>query len=205
MWIGSVGWQHAHWQESFYPETLPEDWWLTYYSNEFRCVLMPAAHASPDAASDWLANTHDRFRFFLSLDAGADDERARALAQALGERLGGVVWTGAPAPGAAGGTGQRWADLGVPLAIDAGPEHPWRAAGLAQGLWKPERPAAGSALGLAALADAGDRRTLRDHVERFGRQATEAGVAEPALFFDGPRLRADTLRDAAVIAGLLGL
>ena len=38
--VGSYGWRHPHWRGSFYPEDLPEDWQLSYYSNEFSVVMV---------------------------------------------------------------------------------------------------------------------------------------------------------------------
>ena len=48
MFIGCYGWRHSAWRGSFYPDDLPEDWQLAYYSNEFNCVLVPAG--------DWIKN-----------------------------------------------------------------------------------------------------------------------------------------------------
>ena len=40
--IGAAGWQHKEWgSEVFYPEDLPEDWYLSFYANEFPVVLLP--------------------------------------------------------------------------------------------------------------------------------------------------------------------
>ncbi len=39
--IGAESWLHKSWQGSFYPEDLPEDWQLEFYSNQFYCVLVP--------------------------------------------------------------------------------------------------------------------------------------------------------------------
>lgn len=39
---GTAGWKHREWgNEVFYPEELPEDWYLSFYSNEFSVVLVP--------------------------------------------------------------------------------------------------------------------------------------------------------------------
>ena len=38
---GTAGWQHAEWGKAvFYPEDLPEDWYLSFYANEFPVVLV---------------------------------------------------------------------------------------------------------------------------------------------------------------------
>jgi len=39
---GTAGWKHTAWgNEVFYPEDLPEDWYLSFYANEFPIVLLP--------------------------------------------------------------------------------------------------------------------------------------------------------------------
>ena len=66
--LGAYGWQHAHWLNRFYPEDLPEDWQLLYYSNEFNTVLLPADYWQRHAIDDcveWIANVHENFRFFV--------------------------------------------------------------------------------------------------------------------------------------------
>lgn len=44
--IGAESWLHKDWEGSFYPEGMPEDWRLDFYSNQFYCVLVPE--------EDWL-------------------------------------------------------------------------------------------------------------------------------------------------------
>jgi len=39
---GTAGWKHSQWGEDvFYPDDLPEDWYLSFYANEFPIVLLP--------------------------------------------------------------------------------------------------------------------------------------------------------------------
>ena len=74
--VGAYGWRHSYWLDSFYPEDLPvsaeEDWQLSYYSNEFNCVLVPADYwlclSSQNDAIDcnhWLGEVNDEFQFFV--------------------------------------------------------------------------------------------------------------------------------------------
>jgi hypothetical protein len=66
--FGTVGWQHPQWQQDYYPEELPQDWWLPFYSNEFPVVAVPAATWSDDPAAqinEWLENSDDHFRFIF--------------------------------------------------------------------------------------------------------------------------------------------
>ena len=74
--VGAYGWRHSHWLGTFYPEDLPvsveEDWRLTYYSNEFNCVLVPADYclclSGKKAVIDgnhWLDEVNDEFQFYV--------------------------------------------------------------------------------------------------------------------------------------------
>lgn len=39
--IGTYGWNYPEWQDQFYPEDLPSEWFLDYYANFSRLVLVP--------------------------------------------------------------------------------------------------------------------------------------------------------------------
>lgn len=39
--IGSYGWQHKTWNNSFYPEDLPMEWQFAYYANEYSVIMIP--------------------------------------------------------------------------------------------------------------------------------------------------------------------
>lgn len=95
--VGSLGWDHAQWVGLFYPDDLPEDWRLTYYANEFRGVLVPAASwrsTGADTLSRWLGDVPDRFLFFLEWSGSAGQEQVAQCAHILGSRYGGVVRPG---------------------------------------------------------------------------------------------------------------
>jgi hypothetical protein len=85
--LGAYGWRHAHWLDTFYPPDLPQDWQLTYYSNEFNAVMVPADYwhtdTGPDYA-DWLDNVHPGFQFFVECHARMLDQISSAV---LGEYL----------------------------------------------------------------------------------------------------------------------
>lgn len=49
--IGAVGWLRNDWIGNFYPEDLPEEWRLDFYSNQFYCVLVKQ--------EDWLEWSED--------------------------------------------------------------------------------------------------------------------------------------------------
>jgi len=66
--LGAYGWRHANWLDSFYPEDLPQDWRLGYYSNEFNTVLVPADYwqnMPPGECEQWLDDVHPGFEFYI--------------------------------------------------------------------------------------------------------------------------------------------
>ncbi len=93
--VAARGWRHPAWVESFYPEGLPADWQLSYYSNEFRAVVVPAdAWAGVDAAevARWREDTGEAFRFFLEItDLRSGWMDFAALVAPLAEQIGGIL------------------------------------------------------------------------------------------------------------------
>lgn len=88
VYAGAVGWAHASWRGDFYAEDLPEDWQLSFYNTQFRCVYLP--HAQWKNATDaevvrWLDDTLERFRFVLGAPETFDGQDA-AKARRFGER-----------------------------------------------------------------------------------------------------------------------
>ncbi len=96
---GAYGWRHAHWAGGYYPDDLPAEWRLQYYSNELDFVMVPASEWRPSAGfdcDDWLADTHDRFRFCVELPLGqlrsvADCGLLRQQLSTMGEKLHSLV------------------------------------------------------------------------------------------------------------------
>ena len=90
--VGTYDWQHPHWQNTFYPADLPEDWLLDFYSNEFTAVVVPAQYwsqaADPEQLSD---NVPSRFRFYLEYTDAVDHGYFVEQCSRLGPLLGGVI------------------------------------------------------------------------------------------------------------------
>lgn len=76
--LAAYGWDGPAWS-AFYPEDLPPEWRLDYYSNEFGSLVVPAAdwaRVSIDEAARWLGEAPQGFRFYWEL---ADAEGATRL------------------------------------------------------------------------------------------------------------------------------
>ncbi len=90
--LGCYGWIHAHWQGNYYPDDLPEDWQLSYYANDYSCVLVPAEYCQRDDVDEWLDEVHDEFRFYLQWSADKKLQHSVVLAsEILQPQLGGVL------------------------------------------------------------------------------------------------------------------
>lgn len=59
--IGANGWLHPEWEDMFYPDDLPEDWQLGFYSNEFPVVLLSADtwQRVKGEITEWLEDCND--------------------------------------------------------------------------------------------------------------------------------------------------
>lgn len=88
IFVGAADWRHAHWQTRFYPEELPEEWWLSFYNSQFRCVYLSWPmweNNTASAAETWLTDTRSNFRFVLQPPEVMNDQAAQFLA-AMGGR-----------------------------------------------------------------------------------------------------------------------
>lgn len=71
--IGAVDWRHAAWTGAFYPDDMPEEWRLSYYSGQYNCVFLAARDwrsVGPAGLRQWCDEVHARFVFLLEEDAG---------------------------------------------------------------------------------------------------------------------------------------
>jgi|GEM_PF-803584 len=89
------GWQHPAWGGAYYPEDLPGDWRLSYYSNEFRAVVVPACTWAGLTAAEvqrWEEDTHAGFRFYLEVaEPGTDWPALHQRLAPIAEQIGGVI------------------------------------------------------------------------------------------------------------------
>ena len=212
--VGTRGWEHDAWRETFYDALLPQEWRFCFFSNLIRSVLVPAGQwqaAAPEVLDQWMEDSDPEFRFVLELPAGGGDRAALAAQAArLAPRVAGYLLPlPAPAPADPAAWLADWQGMG-PLCVDAGPRPaPALAAvcaaagaGLA---WHPgsqEAPAEPGAL-LVALVDRAELRDLRRIVERLGVWMGERRNA--GLFFTAPEPAPRLAEEARIIAELLGV
>ena len=218
--IGAYGWKHESWSGGFYPEDLPQDWQLTYYSNAFNCVLVPVEYwceqEMPDC-EEWLENVHDEFRFHIACDERLLEcvplEELKASLNILKPVLASLVFLPADSPMSEAGVRQYESlieSLGVEV-FGADTIFDQALFDLGGGIWQKQ----GDSL-TARFAciddDVSDMREARKIVEAFvqqlpaGAETAESDLAnEATLIVANPRLEAETLSKLRSVVEIMGL
>jgi len=203
---------------AFYPEDIPEDWRLSFYSTSFTALLLDAEHlldAPLDVVAGWSKDVQATFRFLIVIHAHFSDEARESLRlrlQALGEHLGGLVFFARDH--ALAEIPARVADLGgkVPVFVhvESAPQWSqvlghgyfpcWRSLAEVQAL------PAGQALmhGLLLLAEA-DRepRQLRALLEAMDGHLERQGSGY--LIYAEPQPEAQVMQNGVTLCELLGI
>jgi len=227
--VGSYGWQHAAWANSYYPDELPEDWRFCFYSNNLRSVLVPgeAWNTSPSPPlAQWLEDSDPAFRFVLELPSAlslpqADDERELEFfletVEPILPRIAGFMLRVAPqAPVQLDRFEHllnRLTRVG-PVCVDLAAS-PWRtpaaqAAVERQGagvVWHCAReavPRPGGNL-MVAMAPVADARTVRGWIEKLAQWQGHGQEARAGLFFEPSGKSAKAAQEARLIAELMGV
>lgn len=95
--IGTFGWQMPEGQGDFYPDDMPVEWQLDYYSNLFRVVLVAESQWlswDDDAMEDCVDAVEGDFGFYLGIEGqltAAKQKQIDAIQQAFGDLLQGLV------------------------------------------------------------------------------------------------------------------
>ncbi|MFP3874820.1 MAG: hypothetical protein ACLFQT_07410 [Thiohalophilus sp.] len=210
--IGSCGWQHEAWQDSYYPDDLPPEWRLGYYSNEFPLAVVTERERvlETDLPGE-MADCREDMWVLVSVPDDAGLESAVDLLQQL-PRQGGVLLQLDPA-------GHRDPEAwlaqiatrlhGQPLCVDPTRllNEAWRDALRAHSIgwsWNAHSDADGLAFGPLAVIrmdSDGSARQLRDYLEAG--LAVSRPTRNVALVIDGQPPDVETLRQARQIEELL--
>jgi len=86
IWIASCGCWHSNWDAQFYPDDLPPNWRLCYYSNEFSAIFLQHQEwvAQPTRNIEvWMEDCNDRFEFLLQIEFAQFEANTGLLDKAL--------------------------------------------------------------------------------------------------------------------------
>ncbi|MBN2866444.1 MAG: hypothetical protein JXK16_10600 [Thiotrichales bacterium] len=95
--IGTFGWQVPEGQGDFYPDDMPPEWQLDYYSNLFRVVLVPEEQWlqwDKEAIEACIDAVEGEFGFYLGVNhllSKAKEAQLLVIKDAFGSLLKGVV------------------------------------------------------------------------------------------------------------------
>ncbi len=68
IYVGTSGYNYAHWKEVFYPKSLPQNKWLEFYSQHFNSVELNVTFyrlPSKEVFQKWYERTPSDFRFVI--------------------------------------------------------------------------------------------------------------------------------------------
>lgn len=204
---GSRGWCFDAWRGGFYPDDLPGEWRLAYYSNEFRCLLATEQECLDGACDDWQEEVSASFSLFVECSTQRGLSGLRDwLCSEQGQGIAGLVLR---AEALQSSLMEKYADLSIPLFIDANVDELTHVAdhGKVNCLWRPGRlllpGAAGDpCAGIISDGDYDDDRSLRQLAETF-LQACPPGRGLACLFLEGKTPDIGALQRLAVMAELL--
>lgn len=94
--IGTKGWSHKTWLGSFYPDDMPVDWQLDYYSNQFACVLVTQQEWEQWSTEQIveIANNLAEETFFITLLVSTcKKDQLKKIKKVLGNLFHGVLVT----------------------------------------------------------------------------------------------------------------
>ncbi|MCG8426864.1 MAG: hypothetical protein MI754_05855 [Chromatiales bacterium] len=201
--IGALGWEHAGWQDDYYPDDLPSDWRLSYYANDFPAVMLPWeswGDASLKDIATWVDDVHEAFRFFLQLGKSYDQDRWPELQQRLAlfsDQLGGLLLSGDQMQD---DQAMLLSELGVTCYQAKKSDF-----SIAHGCWQ---VAVGQSQisSTILLLDSGVNSNLRQ-IRGALEQIAGAGNGEQltALFFNGKPPSVSVMREASVLTELMGI
>ena len=209
--VGAYGWLHRHWTNSFYPEDLPADWRLGYYSNEFNTVLVPSFYWQEQYLTDCAAlldDVHSGFQFFIECDDQIfDTVSLLALTEALRilkPQLSGLVFLGGAQVEKA--IDERFLKLADSLEVHliAAQSAPG-----ADKLWRPDGASANcqrQARFAIIEDDLRDMRAVRSDIEPFISQLPdqEKADSDAALIVSHPQLQAADLSRFRSVLEIMG-
>jgi hypothetical protein len=68
--VGVFDWVNFSRQQGFYPDDIPEEWKLAFYSNEFNsaCLSLTALSSQVDLLSDWVTDLPDGFELSIYIE-----------------------------------------------------------------------------------------------------------------------------------------
>ena len=84
--IGTIHWDHKKWNDSYYPDDIPDEWKLAFYANDFSAIVLPEnlwRTAEIEALAEYLEDLDEQFAVYCLLETGCLDEQEIAAVKSL--------------------------------------------------------------------------------------------------------------------------
>lgn len=185
--VGVYAWGRFARDEGFYPEDLPADWRLQFFSNEFQTACVEFDRwANADEPGEMVEDLPDGFALALCVDDGMGWHSVDELLGRCGVKVDCLVSASAKPPRAAGLTGVL---AGIPF---VGREQ----------LWTPQASGVAEYSSIALLPGQGHPRQYREWIEQW--LATAPSREELILWLDGATCDYKTLAECRQLVELMG-
>ena len=200
--IGSSGWLHQQWEENYYPDDIPDEWRLNFYSHHFQCVLMRPDEwltATSEKLAQWCEDIDESFAFFVSVTDQLDDVAITHLQQLkaqLGNQLKGLIFQSK----AVTLNRSYLNDLSAILTLYADSDELIESETTIQVCWRAQREIKQASVGFIDKATSENIREVRAHLEIFLEQSTDSDLY---LFFEGDPPDSSRMQETKVIHQLL--
>ena len=90
--IGACDWRYPEWVGSFYPDDLPEEWKLGFYSNEFRVVMLPAdLELDAEIGEELIEDSGENLLFLVEINSPESALERIEVCHRMDDRCGGIV------------------------------------------------------------------------------------------------------------------
>lgn len=200
--VGAFGWQHSAWQDTYYPEDLPEDWQLDFYSHHFNVVLVPESEweqASEGDIEQWTEDVSEGFEFLFAVSQASINEavikQLGLVKQITAQYFAGIVVTPSQ---------DKFSESDVRLLNTLSPVYIDDTGASASGLlscWRQGAPVENAVTGFISLKKTDTLRDVRACIEAFLAQG--ADQQKTYLIFEGDSPSIKTMQDSQIVIQML--
>jgi hypothetical protein len=197
--VGVFDWARFARADMFYPDDIPEEWKLAYYSNEFEtaCVNVADLPEQRELWEEWVEDLPASFELALYLEHSAQLPKLQQLLQIQACPVTSIIVS------AQAGNNLLQKDY-LPAVLSAGKDAPGVAVNAQQQIWSPQNVSAANA-GYALFPSCENLRQCRAWIEQWlSTTEPEKSVQEKTLWLQGAQTSYSQLSDIRTMVELMG-
>jgi len=190
--VGIFDWVQFPQENNFYPEDLPQDWRLSYFSNEFEtaCIDLASPSLHPDLLTEWVDELPDSFELCFVLSRLSHLEQLTELVDQVAVKINYLIVNS-----------QQQNNAFINDVFESVQDWKYRPQQVISvlSLWTPETPLKPSNIALMPAVD--DMRLYREWIELW---LEENNQQELSLWLDGDSATYSTLGQLRTLVELMG-